>query len=347
MSTEKVYRVGIVGAGNVTRMHLDGLKKHKGEVEVVAICDPNLEVLNERANAYEIDHRFTSLNDFIADANVDVAVVCTPSTIRKEVLFPLIEAGIPIFCEKPFCETLQEAQEITDYAKKHGVPVSIDQNFRTHYCFDFVKNLILDNKIGAVSSVRFHDYFFRQDQGWRTERARNSMSVMGIHWFDGFRWILGSEAKSLVCQTYSSPAVNCVGDTDSTVQILFQNDVAVTYTQSLSSAYKTNELVVVGENGTLVGGYNDVSLYQKDSKDPVETWEFPTGGQKLKPESAFEGLRQLLDSLETNVSAPNSSEDNLKTISLLEAAYLSDKEQRIVYFNEDGTLKSSEYLEVN
>lgn len=347
MSFKKIYRVGIVGAGHVTKMHLDGLKKNQDKVDVVAICDLNPETLSERADAYDIEKRFTSLNDFIAEANVDVAVVCTPSSIRKEVLFPLIEAGIPIFCEKPFCETLEEAEEITEKAKKHGVPVSIDQNFRTHFSFDFVKKLISENEIGSVSSVRFHDYYFRQDQGWRTGRERNAMSVMGIHWFDGFRWILGSEAKSLVCQTYSSPAIECVGDTDSTVQILFQNGVAVTYNQSLSSAYRSTELVVVGETGTLVSDYNNVSLYRRGSKEPVTTWKFPTGGQELKPDSAFEGLRQLIESLETNVTATNSSEDNLKTISLLEASYQSAKEQRIMYFNEDGILKKSEYFEVN
>ncbi|MCT2534797.1 Gfo/Idh/MocA family oxidoreductase [Aquibacillus koreensis] len=345
--TNKIYRVGIVGAGNVTRMHLDGLKKNKDKVDVVAICDPNLEVLNERADAYDIENRFTSLSEFIAKANVDVAVVCTPSAIRKEILFPLIEAGIPIFCEKPFCETLEEAEEITEKAKKHGVPISIDQNFRTHFSFDFVKKLIAENEIGSVSSVRFHDYFFRQDQGWRTQRERNSMSVMGIHWFDGFRWILGSEAKSLVCQTYSSPAVECAGDTDSTVQILFQNGVPVTYTQSLSSAYNSTQLVVVGETGTLLADYTNVSLYRRGSKEPVTTWKFPTGGPELKPDTAFEGLRQLFESMETGVTALNSSEDNLKTISLLEAAYQSAKEQRIVFFNEDGTLKKSEYLELS
>jgi predicted dehydrogenase len=344
--SKKVYRVGVVGAGHVTKMHLDGLMKQKDRVVLSAICDPNTEILKERADAYEIEQRFTDLKDLIAESNVDIAVVCTPSTIRKEVLFPLIEAGIPVFCEKPFSETLAEAKEITSKAKEHGVPISINQNFRKHFSFDFVKNLINEYEIGSVSSVRFHDFYFRQDQGWRTKCERNSLSVMGVHWLDGFRWILGSEAKSLVCQTYSSPAIDCAGDTDSSVQILFQNGVTVTYSQSLSSAYRSTELVVVGETGTLVSDYTTVSLYRSGSKEPVKTWEFPTGGQDLKPDSAYEGLNQLIVSLETNENALNSAEDNLRTISLLEASYLSAKEQRIVSFNEDGTLEDNQPIKV-
>ncbi|MGP4038758.1 Gfo/Idh/MocA family protein [Gracilibacillus sp. D59] len=344
--SKKVYRVGVVGAGGVTKMHFDGLTKQTDRVIVSAVCDPNIEALENRANEYQIEQRFTDLKDFIAKSNIDVAVVCTPSSIRKDILFPLIEAEIPVFCEKPFCETLDEAIEITDKAKEHGVSVSINQNFRKHFSFDFVKNLIKDNEIGSVSSVRFHDFYYRQDQGWRTRRERNALSVMGIHWLDGFRWILGSEAKSLVAQTFSSPAIENIGDTDSSVQILFQNGVTVSYAQSLSSAYRTTELVVVGETGTLVSDYKTVTLYRPDSKEPIKSWEFPTGGQALKPYSAFDGLNQLLVSMENNETALNSAEDNIRTISLLEAAYRSAKEQRIIYFNEDGTLKNSEYLEV-
>ncbi|WP_100405330.1 Gfo/Idh/MocA family protein [Bacillus solitudinis] len=335
----KRYRVGFVGAGHVTKMHLDGLMKNKERAEVVAICDPNEDILKERANMYHIEQRYTELTEFIDNSNIDVAVVCTPSIIRKDVIFPLIEAGIPIFCEKPFTETLKEAQEITDKAKKHGVQISINQNFRKHYPFDFVRNLIADEEIGSVSSVKFQDYYFRQDQGWRTQCERNSLSVMGVHWLDGFRWILNSEAKSLVCQTYSSPAINCKGDTDSSVQILFQNGVTVSYSQSLSSPFRRTELIVVGETGTLVADYTNISLYQQDSKEPVKVWENPTGGQDLKPDSAFGGLNELLMAIENYENASNSSEDNLRTISLLEASYRSAAEQRIVTFNSDGILE--------
>ncbi|TSB47177.1 Gfo/Idh/MocA family oxidoreductase [Alkalicoccobacillus porphyridii] len=329
----------MVGAGNVTNMHLEGFKNHEEQVEVTAICDPNSEVLQLRADMYHIPQRYTELQAFIKESNIDIAVVCTPSVIRKDVILPLIKAGIAVFCEKPFTETLGEAIEITEEARKHQVPISINQNFRTHYPFDFAKTKIQENVIGSVSSVKFHDFHHRQDQGWRTQCERNSLSVMGIHWLDGFRLILGSPAKRLVCQTYSSPAINCAGDTDASVQITFQNGVTVSYSQSLSSAFSRTELIVVGETGTLVAGYNEVALYKKGIKEPVEVWQPETGGQAKKPESAFEGIRQLIYSIENNVSASNCSEDNLKTISLLEACYHSAKEQRIVYFDAEGLMK--------
>ncbi|SEO44680.1 Predicted dehydrogenase [Amphibacillus marinus] len=338
MTNEKQYRIGIVGAGNVTNMHLDGLKKHQDRVNVTAICDPNEDVLRERADKYEIPQHFTDLQAFIQESTIDIAIVCTPSIIRKQVIIPLIEAGIPIFCEKPFSETYEEAKEITETARKHNVPICINQNFREHYPFDFVKKMIEKNEIGAVSSVHFQDFHFRQDRGWRTTCERNALSVMGVHWLDGFRWLLGSEAKSLVCQTFSSPAIDCKGDTDSLVQILFQNGVAVSYSQCLSSAFPRTELLVVGEKGTVVAKYNEVALYQKGEKGPVNVWQPSTSGKIEKSETTYRGLEELMALIENNETALNSRDDNLKTISLLEACYRSARDQITMYFDKEGLL---------
>src|SRR5690606_24941578 len=93
MELDKVFKVGLVGAGGVTQLYLDGHKKHSEHDEVVAICDPNDEVLNIRADEYGSKHRLTDLQDFIENSHVDVAVVCPPTSVRKEVLCPIIEAG--------------------------------------------------------------------------------------------------------------------------------------------------------------------------------------------------------------------------------------------------------------
>jgi predicted dehydrogenase len=333
MSTKR-YRVGLVGAGGVTKLHLEGYKNHPDRVEVVAICDPNPEVLKERADEYGIAQRFTNSDDFIKNSSIDVAVACTPTSIRKDVLFPLIEAGIPIFVEKPFSDSLKQALEITEKANKHGIPISVNQNFRRHYPFELVKQIVKEDTIGNVGQIVFNELFFRQDEGWRLNCQRHAMSVMGIHWFDGFRLILGSNPKSIACQTRSSSAIDCAGETDSTVQVTFDNDAMVTYVQSFSSAYSKNEMIVIGEAGTLVANHTSVNLYRKREKAPVQSWE----NFVSREEATFGGLNQLLVSLETGVEAANSVNDNLKTVALLDAAYLSANEQRMVTFRQDGLL---------
>ncbi|MDF2959718.1 MAG: oxidoreductase domain protein, partial [Paenibacillus sp.] len=269
----KKYKVGIVGAGGVTELHFVGYKDHPERIEVTSLCDPNPEVLHAKADKYGVPQRFTDLQDFIQNSGIDVAVVCTPTSIRKQIVFPLIEAGLPVFVEKPFSDTLAEATEITEKAEQHGVPISVNQNFRRHFPFESIKEKVAEGIIGNVTSMLFTNLFFRQDIGWRLECERNALSVMGIHWFDGFRQILGCDAVSVVCQNRSSSAINCVGETDATVQVVFENNTVATYVQSFSSNFRRTELIVMGETGTIVAGNNKVELYRKGDQSPSQTWE--------------------------------------------------------------------------
>ncbi|MFH5183295.1 Gfo/Idh/MocA family protein [Paenibacillus sp. TAB 01] len=326
----KQFKVGLIGAGGVTELHLGGYKDHQERVNIHAICDLNVEALNARADQYGIPNRFTNLTDFIENSGVDVAIVCTPTSIRKQVVFPLLDAGIPLFVEKPFSDTLQDAVEITEKAAQLGIPVSVNQNFRRHYPFEVVKQIVREQTIGKVTAINFNNQFFRQDTGWRLQCERHALSVMGIHWFDGFRQILGSEAVSVASLMTSSSAVQCAGETDATVQLQFENGTIVTYVQSFSSPVRRTDMIVIGETGTLLCNHTSVQLFRRGDEQPSQTWE----NRVSREVATFEGLNHLLVSIETGAEAPNSSRDNLKTVAILDAAYTSAKEQRIVKLNQ-------------
>ena len=166
---------------------------------------------------------------------------------------------------------------------------------------------------------------FRQDAGWRTERPRHALSVMGVHWLDGFRRMLGDAARphSVTCRTWSSPPIRCAGETDASVRIVFTDGASVTYAQSFSSPVARTETLVFGERGTLVLGYNGAALFAgEDRREPSERWPNPYAGPN-KPESAFALLNEVLTASEENREPANSGGDNLETVALLEAAYLS------------------------
>jgi predicted dehydrogenase len=159
---------------------------------------------------------------------------------------------------------------------------------------------------------------------------------MGIHWLDGFRRLLDSEARSILCRTHRSPAIACAGETEAHVQISFQNDATVSYVQSFSSPLARTETLIQGEEGLLVLDYHGAALYRQEAgREPVERWTNPFGGAN-KPESVFIGLDHLLRAMETGEEPPNSGRDNLRTVALLEAAYRSAAERRVVDLPDEG-----------
>jgi predicted dehydrogenase len=194
------------------------------------------------------------------------------------------------------------------------------------------RDLIAEGRLGKVLGISHHDLFFRQDHGWRTRSSRHALAVMGIHWLDGFRWMLGGEARSLLCLTHRSAAIDCAGETDAFVQITFENGASVFYVQSFSSPISRTETLILGEEGLLSLEYQRTAFFKREAgQEPVEQWTNPFAGAN-KPESAFEGLSHLLTAIEIGGEPPNSGQDNLKTVALLDAAYRSAAEAQPVCF---------------
>jgi predicted dehydrogenase len=330
----KRFDVAVIGCGNVARMHFDAYANHPDRVRVVAACDPLREHLNASQERYGFEQGFGSLEEMIEAADWEVGVVCTPTPVRRETVGILAGAGRHVFVEKPFADTYEEARRMVERCDEAGVKLAVNQNFRYHYPFEIARRLISEGRVGNVVSIAHQDLMFRQDSGWRIRTERHALSVMGIHWLDGFRWILGDEAASISCKTRSSPAIDCSGETDACVQVVFERGAMASYVQSLSSPISRTETLIIGDEGMLRLDYKGAALFDKDNrKEPKEQWEAPYSGAR-KPEATFEDLNLLLTSLEQGSEPPNSGHDNLKTVALLDGAYRSAGEGRPILLQE-------------
>ena len=317
--------VAVVGCGGVSAMHFEGYRAHPDRVRVVAACDPVAERRAWAEREHQVPRTFASVEELLGYGGWEVAVVCTPSQLREEAVASLAAAGKHILTEKPLSESYAEASRLVALCADAGVLLAVNQNFRVHYAFGIAAQLIADGEIGAVLGISHQDLMFRQDHGWRTQRGRHALSVMGVHWLDGFRQLTSQDASRVSARTYSSPAIDCSGETDAFVQVEF-GPVPVSYVQSFSSRITTTATIVNGEAGTLRFDYGTLT---RSSAGGTAEWVNPHAGDG-KPESTFLSLSRLLDAIETGGQPGNSGQDNLKTIALLEAAYQSAAEGRAV-----------------
>ncbi|MEV5967420.1 Gfo/Idh/MocA family oxidoreductase [Kribbella sp. NPDC051952] len=313
-----VHKIALVGAGNISRTHLTSYANHTDRVEVVAAADPLAERREWVRDTFGVQRTYETVGEMIEAGGWDVAVVCTPSHVRTSAVLELAAAGKHIFVEKPLSFDFDDARSIVDACAAAGVQLAVNQNFRDSYAFGLGRELIEQGEIGDVLAISQQELMFRQDKGWRLTQERHALSVMGIHWFDGFRLLLGKEATWLSARTFSSPAVDAAGETDASVQIFF-GDTPVTYVQSFSSRLDRTETVVFGSAGTLQLGYAEAQLHRDGETKTIPNPLVGSG----RSEAMFLGLDRLLTAAETGVEAPNSGGDNLRTIALLDGAYRS------------------------
>lgn len=330
----KSFKIAMVGCGNISRMHFEAYQPHPERIQIVAACDTNQASVDEKCQKYGIAQGFASLDEMIAHAEWEVAVICTPTHVRKPIVDRLAAAGKHIFVEKPFADSYGDAQHMVDTCSQAGVKIAINQNFRYHYPFETARRLIADGEVGSVVNILHQDLMFRQDAGWRIQLKRHALSVMGVHWFDGFRRILDDDAVALTCETRSSAAIDCAGETDAATLIRFAKGTFVSYIESFSSLTGGTETRVIGEKGELVFDYDQISLFDREHRaTPRARWENPYRREQ-KPAASFEGLNLLLTALEEGGEPANSGRDNLKTIALLDSAYRSAETGKTIAFHE-------------
>jgi len=325
---KRIYKVGIVGAGVVSTMHLNGLQRHPELVAIHALCDSDEAKLNERADQYGIPNRYTSVEKFIRESGIDVVILCTPSHLRKEIIALFFEANIPIFCEKPLAESYEVAAEIAEMAAKYNVPIAIDQNFRRHFTFNMGKRILNEGTLGTPKHLSQVVNSMRKDVGWRLTRERYIMMVMSNHWFDGYRYMFSSEPTSIYCRAV--PAPNSIKSDIAISAILeFDNGCVVSLSESFNSFTKMYETTLDCDNGGLIMGYSQLEIVTADGEKTV--YDNPYD----KAEATFYLLYDLLKSIEDNRKPETGIEDNLKTMRIVESAYMSLKQNKVINIREN------------
>ncbi|QSS96805.1 Gfo/Idh/MocA family protein [Psychroflexus sp. ALD_RP9] len=112
-----MLKVGVLGSGHLGKIHLR-LLKASNKYELVGFFDPNKETAEKVSKEFGYKN-FETLNDLIK--TVDVIDIVTPTLAHFEVAKQCIEAGKHIFIEKPITNTVKEAEQLIDLAKKYQV----------------------------------------------------------------------------------------------------------------------------------------------------------------------------------------------------------------------------------
>ncbi|WP_431204604.1 Gfo/Idh/MocA family protein [Bradyrhizobium betae] len=95
-------RVGLVGCGFVSELHMYGFRRVYGvDVEVVAVAARGDRVV-AFARHHGIPRVCRSFGELIADRELDVIDICTPPNLHAEMIVAAMQAGKHVICEKPF-----------------------------------------------------------------------------------------------------------------------------------------------------------------------------------------------------------------------------------------------------
>ncbi len=170
-------------------------------VELVGLCDINSKRVQVAKKLIGVNApTFTDLDRMLRETKPDLLIVTTRDATHHEQIVRALELGFDVLTEKPMTTDEVKCQKILDAEKKTGRKVTVAFNYRHSPTSRKMKDLLMNNAVGPLTSVDFHwyldtshgaDYFRR----WHAFRQWSGSLYVhkATHHFDLVNWYLEAE----------------------------------------------------------------------------------------------------------------------------------------------------------
>jgi len=195
MSSQPV-RIAVIGAGAVADYHhVPGIRLDP-RARLVAACDPNAALLEQRAREWGPIRTTPDYLDIARDPQVDAVIICTPNDTHHPITMACLEGGKHVMCEKPLGLNAAEAFAMHREAAARGLRHMTAFTYRFAPSMRYLKHLAAGGQLGAprhFRSQRFLDWP-ETSWGWRQLKARagaGDLFDMTIHRIDFAQDLMG------------------------------------------------------------------------------------------------------------------------------------------------------------
>jgi predicted dehydrogenase len=192
----KRLRAGVVGAGGIVREgHLPALRK--AGVEIVAICDPNLERAAEVAQRFGVPRVLATHHELLASGDLDLVTIGAPNALHAPVALDALRAGCHVLVEKPIATSSADARTMADTARAQGLLLGVNHHMRFAPATRIIKTAV---ESGALGTVYLTDVRLARQSGipgygsWFTRgelAGAGALFDIGVHMLDLGLHLLG------------------------------------------------------------------------------------------------------------------------------------------------------------
>lgn len=335
MSANTPVRKGaLIGCGFFSKNHLHAWQQLQG-VRIVALCDANEERLMEAATQFDIANTYGSAEELFANEQLDFVDIATTVNSHRALVELAAANGVPCICQKPFANTLADAQAMIDACAKSGTALMVHENFRWQSPIQAVRQALDEGWVGTPfwSRVSFRSAFdVFSGQPYLATEERFILQDLGIHIIDIARFLFGEVATLSASIQRVNPGIR--GEDVATLLMKHRSGltsvVDCSYATALENELFPQTLVEIdGDQGTLrLGADYRITLHNRQRGTRVVECVPPLHDWAQRPwhniqDSVLNIQAHWLDCLGNGATPQTSGRDNLRTLTLVEMAYES------------------------
>ena len=318
-------KIGIVGLCHSHPVTFTKALKEEPGIEVPYVYDSDKEAVRDFIGQFG----GTALNspaEFV-EKNIDAAVITVKTNRHLAAAKIFIEAGIPVFVDKPLAMNPKEARELIELAKKKNGIMLSSSALRYAPSFDVLIKKTRSGEMGKPLTAMVNVFYgihvvYEQDPtSWQLteEEASGLIYNFGIHAVEPLIAGLGIEVKSVLC--HSNPVNLPPGFNDVTViNIEFRNGAVGIGRLVGSTTVSGYQMEVHGTKESLYAP--DMETYGKYGEEAI-----PFGAESSHGYAPM--MKEFLRCVEQRKNLLP-WEETYKVIETLEAAKISARKGRLV-----------------
>jgi len=183
-------RIGLIGLGRIGAFHADTLSKMSSVTSLV-VTDAVPAAITSVVERLGVEAVGTP--EELLTSGVDGVVVAAATDAHPELIVAAVDAGVPVFCEKPVARTMAAGVAVARRIAGLGVPVQIGYPRRFDPGFAAVRQAVVSGELGWVHTVRSTTLDPAPPPPAYLAVSGGIFRDCSVHDFDAVRWVTGRE----------------------------------------------------------------------------------------------------------------------------------------------------------
>lgn len=191
--------IAVVGAGRMGSVHLRALGETR-LARLAAVVEPVAEPRERVAELYGVP-AFATLDQLVESRLAEGVVITAPTDLHLGLVEACLEAGLPVFCEKPCGLSADQAGRAAAAAAAAELPLQVGYYRRFLPELVALRQRIAARRLGELSLVVLNQWDEHPPSAGFERRSGGIVVDMGVHEIDQLRWLTGQEVEHVTALT--------------------------------------------------------------------------------------------------------------------------------------------------
>ena len=334
---DRKIKIAVVGCGRISSKHLEAIKEHEDEMELVSICDTDTDTLKQAEQKTGVSGH-SDLRDLLSKSDAELITLCTPSGLHPGQTIRCAHSDRHVMTEKPMATRWQDGLKMVQACDEAGVRLFVVKQNRHNATLQLLKQAIKKNRFGKIYAVQINVFWCRPQEyydnaSWRGTWEFDGGALMNqaSHYIDLLDWLIGPiEAIQAMTGTLGR---NIEVEDSAVMNVKWRSGTLgsvcvtmLTYPKNLEGS-----ITIIGEKGTVkVGGLavNEIQHWEFAEKDEDDEKVKDTNYQTSSVYGFGHPLyyKNVIDTLRGRTEPETDGREGLRSLEILISAYLSARD---------------------